>query len=129
VNLPDLTLRRASLLEYFDSLIAVGGDDIAQICNANEHELNVICELVGMSKPLHIMRLKKIINEHNALVEATPNRLLSMKEAVCNKFLDKEDIDKFWDYVRRKLNAKLCQKYNEKLNKQKQQQLQLQQQA
>ena len=42
-----------------------GGDDINQLCEANNEEFKEIVDLVGMSsKPLHIRRLKKAIDEY-----------------------------------------------------------------
>jgi hypothetical protein len=42
-----------------------GGDDINQLCEADEEEFKEICELVGMeSKPLHVKRLRKALDEY-----------------------------------------------------------------
>jgi hypothetical protein len=42
-----------------------GGDDINQLVDANEDEFKEIIELVGMaSKPLHVKRLRKAIDEY-----------------------------------------------------------------
>ncbi|CAF1009054.1 unnamed protein product, partial [Brachionus calyciflorus] len=57
-------LLRANLLQYFNSFIEQGGDDLDQLCDANENEFKEICDLVGMSsKPLHVKRLKKALDE------------------------------------------------------------------
>jgi hypothetical protein len=41
-----------------------GGDDIDQLCEADEAEFKEICDLVGMSsKPLHVKRLRKAIDD------------------------------------------------------------------
>ena len=42
-----------------------GGDDINQLCEADENEFKEIVDLVGMtSKPLHVRRLRKAIDEY-----------------------------------------------------------------
>lgn len=42
-----------------------GGDDINQLVDADEKEFKEIVELVGMaSKPLHVKRLRKAIDEY-----------------------------------------------------------------
>ena len=57
-------LTRANLTQYFPSFIAQGGDDMDQLCDANETEFKEICDLVNMSsKPLHVKRLKKALEE------------------------------------------------------------------
>jgi hypothetical protein len=44
-----------------------GGDDINQLCEADEEEFKEIMDLVGMSsKPLHVKRLKKALDEYKA---------------------------------------------------------------
>lgn len=57
-------LTKANLTQYFGSFIEQGGDDVDQLCDANDSEFKEICDLVGMStKPLHVKRLKKIIDQ------------------------------------------------------------------
>ena len=42
-----------------------GGDDVAQLCEAGEEEFLEIMTLVGMaSKPLHVRRLQKALQEY-----------------------------------------------------------------
>ena len=44
-----------------------GGDDINQLVDADEKEFKEIVELVGMaSKPLHVKRLRKAIDEYKS---------------------------------------------------------------
>ncbi len=57
-------LQRANLLSYYDTFIAQGGDDVHQLCEAGEEEFLEIMALVGMaSKPLHVRRLQKALQE------------------------------------------------------------------
>ncbi|TRY69521.1 hypothetical protein TCAL_15139, partial [Tigriopus californicus] len=57
-------LQRANLLQYYDVFIAQGGDDVHQLCEAGEEEFLEIMALVGMaSKPLHVRRLQKALQE------------------------------------------------------------------
>ncbi|XP_067686825.1 titin homolog isoform X1 [Haliotis asinina] len=57
-------LQRANLLQYYDTFIAQGGDDVQQLCEAGEEEFLEIMALVGMaSKPLHVRRLQKALQE------------------------------------------------------------------
>ncbi|XP_055610738.1 NGFI-A-binding protein homolog [Uranotaenia lowii] len=57
-------LQRASLLNYYDTLLEMGGDDLQQLCEACEEEFLEIMALVGMaSKPLHVRRLQKALQE------------------------------------------------------------------
>ncbi|XP_064595424.1 uncharacterized protein LOC135462023 isoform X2 [Liolophura sinensis] len=57
-------LQRANLLQYYDVFIAQGGDDVQQLCEAGEEEFLEIMALVGMaSKPLHVRRLQKSLQE------------------------------------------------------------------
>ncbi|XP_059611221.1 NGFI-A-binding protein homolog [Phlebotomus argentipes] len=57
-------LQRASLLIYYDTLLEMGGDDVQQLCDAGEEEFLEIMALVGMaSKPLHVRRLQKALQE------------------------------------------------------------------
>lgn len=57
-------LQRASLLMYYDTLLEMGGDDVQQLCDAGEEEFLEIMALVGMaSKPLHVRRLQKALQE------------------------------------------------------------------
>ena len=42
----------------------LGGDDVQQLCDAGEEEFLEIMALVGMaSKPLHVRRLQKALQE------------------------------------------------------------------
>ncbi|XP_078726718.1 NGFI-A-binding protein 1 isoform X2 [Lampetra fluviatilis] len=57
-------LQRANLLSYYEPFVAQGGDDVAQLCEASEEEFLEIMALVGMaSKPLHVRRLQKALQE------------------------------------------------------------------
>ncbi|XP_048264300.1 NGFI-A-binding protein homolog isoform X4 [Bombus affinis] len=57
-------MQRASLLSYYDTLLEMGGDDVQQLCDAGEEEFLEIMALVGMaSKPLHVRRLQKALQE------------------------------------------------------------------
>ncbi|KAK2180531.1 hypothetical protein NP493_439g02020 [Ridgeia piscesae] len=57
-------LERANLLQYYDTFISQGGDDVRQLCEAGEEEFLEIMALVGMaSKPLHVRRLQKALQE------------------------------------------------------------------
>lgn len=57
-------LQRANLLQYYDTFISQGGDDVQQLCEAGEEEFLEIMALVGMaSKPLHVRRLQKALQE------------------------------------------------------------------
>ncbi|XP_038635145.1 NGFI-A-binding protein 1-like isoform X3 [Scyliorhinus canicula] len=57
-------LQRANLLVYYDAFIQQGGDDVQQLCDAAEEEFLEIMALVGMSsKPLHVRRLQKALQE------------------------------------------------------------------
>eukprot|EP00096_Caligus_rogercresseyi_P014859 TRINITY_DN7342_c0_g1_i1.p1 TRINITY_DN7342_c0_g1~~TRINITY_DN7342_c0_g1_i1.p1 ORF type:complete len:565 (-),score=133.04 TRINITY_DN7342_c0_g1_i1:950-2644(-) len=57
-------LQRANLLSYYDTFIAQGGDDVQQLIEASEEEFLEIMTLVGMSsKPLHVRRLQKALQE------------------------------------------------------------------
>lgn len=57
-------LQRSNLLQYYDTFIAQGGDDVQQLCEAGEEEFLEIMALVGMaSKPLHVRRLQKALQE------------------------------------------------------------------
>ncbi|XP_015585240.1 NGFI-A-binding protein homolog isoform X2 [Cephus cinctus] len=57
-------MQRASLLGYYDTLLQMGGDDVQQLCDAGEEEFLEIMALVNMaSKPLHVRRLQKALQE------------------------------------------------------------------
>ncbi|CAK8678239.1 unnamed protein product [Clavelina lepadiformis] len=57
-------LQRANLLEYYDIFISVGGDDVGQLCEAEEDEFLEIMSLVGMvCKPMHVRRFQKALQE------------------------------------------------------------------
>ncbi|XP_076338150.1 uncharacterized protein LOC143240121 isoform X5 [Tachypleus tridentatus] len=68
-------LQRANLLSYYDTFICQGGDDVQQLCEAGEEEFLEIMALVGMaSKPLHVRRLQKALQEwvNNPAIFQTP---------------------------------------------------------
>uniref|UniRef100_T1JLJ1 Nab N-terminal domain-containing protein n=1 Tax=Strigamia maritima TaxID=126957 RepID=T1JLJ1_STRMM len=68
-------LQRANLLSYYDTFIGQGGDDVQQLCEAGEEEFLEIMALVGMaSKPLHVRRLQKALQEwvNNPALFQTP---------------------------------------------------------
>lgn len=57
-------LKAANLLDYYQSFLQQGGDDVQQFCDASEDEFKEIIGLVGMStKPLHTRRLQKALVE------------------------------------------------------------------
>ncbi|CAH3161843.1 unnamed protein product [Porites evermanni] len=57
-------LKAANLLDYYQSFLEQGGDDVQQFCDASEDEFKEIIALVGMStKPLHTKRLQKALVE------------------------------------------------------------------
>ncbi|CAI4223687.1 unnamed protein product [Auanema sp. JU1783] len=57
-------LQRANLVQYYDTFITQGGDDINQIMQCDEQEFLEIMSLVGMlSKPLHVRRLQRALSE------------------------------------------------------------------
>ncbi|XP_066949821.1 NGFI-A-binding protein homolog isoform X39 [Macrobrachium rosenbergii] len=69
-------LQRANLLNYYDTFISQGGDDVQQLCEAGEEEFLEIMALVGMaSKPLHVRRLQKALQEwvSNPVVAGFPS--------------------------------------------------------
>ncbi|XP_065322088.1 GATA zinc finger domain-containing protein 7-like isoform X1 [Gordionus sp. m RMFG-2023] len=58
-------LNGANLIGYFESFVSQGGDDVKQLCEAGEEEFLEIMSLVGMStKPLHVRRLQKVLQEY-----------------------------------------------------------------
>ncbi|KFD59909.1 hypothetical protein M514_07314 [Trichuris suis] len=62
-----LVLQRANLLQYYDTFISQGGDDVQQLLEAGEEEFLEIMALVGMaSKPLHVRRLQKTLQEYGS---------------------------------------------------------------
>lgn len=64
-------LERANLTQYFNSFTEQGGDDLNQLLEASDEEFKEIMDLVGMStKPLHIKRLKKVIDEYKAILNS-----------------------------------------------------------
>ena len=73
--------RLDSLLTYCFILfynVKSGGDDINQLCEADDAEFKEICDLVGMSsKPLHVRRLRKAIHEYKADVLKIKDKLNS----------------------------------------------------
>lgn len=53
-----------SLITNETLILIVGGDDVQQLCEAGEEEFLEIMALVGMaSKPLHVRRLQKALQE------------------------------------------------------------------
>nr|XP_032814964.1 NGFI-A-binding protein 1-like isoform X2 [Petromyzon marinus] len=57
-------LQRANLLSYYQTFVEQGGDDVHQLCDAEQEEFLEIMALVGMaSKPLHVRRLQKALQE------------------------------------------------------------------
>uniref|UniRef100_UPI00358E4C13 NGFI-A-binding protein 1-like isoform X2 n=1 Tax=Myxine glutinosa TaxID=7769 RepID=UPI00358E4C13 len=57
-------LERANLLSYYSTFVEQGGDDVQQLVDAGEDEFLEIMALVGMaSKPLHVRRLQKALQE------------------------------------------------------------------
>ncbi|CAJ0960341.1 unnamed protein product, partial [Mesorhabditis belari] len=57
-------LQRANLVQYYDTFISQGGDDINQIMQCDESEFLEIMSLVGMlSKPLHVRRLQRTLTD------------------------------------------------------------------
>lgn len=57
-------LERANLLNYYQTFISFGGDDVRQLSEADEDEFLEIMSLVGMTKkPLHVRRLQKALIE------------------------------------------------------------------
>jgi hypothetical protein len=49
---------------YIHYIYITGGDDVQQLCEAGEEEFLEIMALVGMaSKPLHVRRLQKALQE------------------------------------------------------------------
>ncbi|CAG5125958.1 unnamed protein product [Candidula unifasciata] len=74
-------LQRANLLQYFETFITQGGDDVQQLCEAGEDEFLEIMALVGMaSKPLHVRRLQKALQEWVANPSAFEERSSSLQD-------------------------------------------------
>ena len=87
-NLVDLKnlLERANLVQYLNSFTEQGGDDINQLCEADESEFKEICELVGMAtKPLHVKRLRKALDEYKATVRSQPTSQFNYLNLFGNK--------------------------------------------
>jgi hypothetical protein len=60
-------LEKANLVQYYTAFTEQGGDDLNQLCEADDDEFKEIVELVGMaSKPLHVKRLRKALDEHKS---------------------------------------------------------------
>uniref|UniRef100_A0A1I7SWD2 SAM domain-containing protein n=1 Tax=Bursaphelenchus xylophilus TaxID=6326 RepID=A0A1I7SWD2_BURXY len=60
-------LFKAKLVQYYDTFISLGGDDIDQIMASDENEFLEIMSLVGMAeKPLHVRRFQKTLAEFSA---------------------------------------------------------------
>ncbi|XP_078378172.1 uncharacterized protein LOC144661321 [Oculina patagonica] len=69
-------LRAANLLDYYQSFLEQGGDDVQQFCDAGEDEFKEIIGLVGMStKPLHTRRLQKALVEWKSKRGHSPERI------------------------------------------------------
>lgn len=67
-------LERANLLNYFGTFLNFGGDDVQQLCDADEEEFLEIMSLVGMTqKPLHVRRLQKALIEWRETKELENN--------------------------------------------------------
>ena len=61
---------------HVNIMLLAGGDDVQQLCEAGEEEFLEIMALVGMaSKPLHVRRLQKSLQEW----VANPCMLLRLK--------------------------------------------------
>ncbi|KAH9496055.1 NGFI-A-binding protein 1 [Bulinus truncatus] len=82
-------LQRANLLQYFETFITQGGDDVQQLCEAGEDEFLEIMALVGMaSKPLHVRRLQKALQEWVAnpaafeVMKKYPTHVMSMSNGL-----------------------------------------------
>ena len=57
-------LQRANLLLYFETFMAIGGDDLNQFYEASDSEFQELMVLVGMaSHPSHVRRFKLVLNE------------------------------------------------------------------
>lgn len=57
-------LEKANLLQYFETFLKYGGDDVQQLSDADEEEFIEIMKLIGMTnKPLHIRRLQKVLSD------------------------------------------------------------------
>lgn len=77
-------LDRANLLNYFGTFLNFGGDDVQQLCDADEDEFLEIMSLVGMTqKPLHVRRLQKALVEWNENKE-TLAKMNITAHASCN---------------------------------------------
>ncbi|TGZ68206.1 hypothetical protein CRM22_004372 [Opisthorchis felineus] len=64
-------LQRANLSQYFKAFIEHGGDDLRQLVDSlrDPEEFAELVKIVGMDKkPLHIRRLKKVLEEMSALL-------------------------------------------------------------
>ena len=60
-----IALNLGSIYESdYPNVLFAGGDDVHQLCEAGEEEFLEIMALVGMaSKPLHVRRLQKALQE------------------------------------------------------------------
>lgn len=57
-------MEKLKLLFGTNATVIAGGDDVQQLCDAGEEEFLEIMALVGMaSKPLHVRRLQKALQE------------------------------------------------------------------
>ena len=73
---------------YASPTVCVGGDDVQQLCEAGEEEFLEIMALVGMaSKPLHVRRLQKALQEWvtNPGESTTPIHVAHMQRAGKNR--------------------------------------------
>uniref|UniRef100_A0A2C9JU14 NAB co-repressor domain-containing protein n=1 Tax=Biomphalaria glabrata TaxID=6526 RepID=A0A2C9JU14_BIOGL len=93
-------LQRANLLQYFETFITQGGDDVQQLCEAGEDEFLEIMALVGMaSKPLHVRRLQKALQEWVAnpaafeVLKKYPTHVMSMGNATAQALSSQNSMD------------------------------------
>ncbi|XP_013083099.2 uncharacterized protein LOC106068311 isoform X3 [Biomphalaria glabrata] len=93
-------LQRANLLQYFETFITQGGDDVQQLCEAGEDEFLEIMALVGMaSKPLHVRRLQKALQEWVAnpaafeVLKKYPTHVMSMGNATAQALSSPNSMD------------------------------------
>lgn len=80
-------LERANLLNYFGTFLNFGGDDVQQLCDADEEEFLEIMGLVGMTqKPLHVRRLQKALIEWR---ESRDLELSMLRSSHLNYFMNR----------------------------------------
>lgn len=89
-------LDSANLLQYFQTFLLFGGDDVKQLSEADEEEFLEIMNLVGMTrKPLHVRRLQRALIEWRELRHSCNNTVITFNEANCMEKSTKELTDKF----------------------------------